>query len=94
MRRYRIENRLVSSAIASQFPAVPTLDHPLATGADMDAARSQVEEWEQRHADRLEAVEQNEKTAQRLILFLAAVFEVQPGEVLAAMTGQETREAA
>ena len=92
-RRYRIENRLVASGIAAQFPAVPTLDHPLAIGADMDAARAQVEEWEKRHAERLEAVAQNERTAQRLVHFLAAVFEVQPAEVLAAMSGQ-TREAA
>lgn len=94
LRRYRVENRLTASGIAAQFPATPSLDHPLAIGADMDAARAQVERWEASHAERLEAVEQNEKTARRLIEFLAAVFEVQPAEILATMTGQKVDAAA
>lgn len=94
VRRYRVENRLVKEGVAAHHPAKPTVDNPLAIGADMDAARKQVEGFEAQHAARLAAVKANEDTARHLIAFLAAVYEVRPDEVLDSILGRDNAKAA
>lgn len=94
VRRYRVENRLIKEGVAAYHPAKPTVDNPLAIGADMAAARKQVEGWESAHAARLDAVKANEDSARHLIAFLAAVYEVRPDEVLDGILGRDHAEAA
>lgn len=91
--RYRLENRLAKDNVAARHPAVATVDNPLVIGPDMDAARAEVETWEKAHAERLERVEANRATARHLIQFLAAVFDVPPGEILDAILGRENADA-
>ena len=89
VKRYRVENRLAESNGASRHPAVATLDNPLVIGADVDAARGEIESWEAAHAARLEAVQTDQATARNLIAFIAAVFDVRPQEVLDGVLGRE-----
>lgn len=89
LRRFRHENRLLKENVASRYPAAATVDDPLVTGPDMNAARAEVETWEKAHAGRLEAVEANKATAQQLIHFLAAVYDLPASQVLDAILGRE-----
>jgi hypothetical protein len=88
--RYRVENRLIAQGIAARHPATPTVDQPLAMGADMDAARKEVEGFEASHRARLEAAQANQKHARSLITYLAGVFNVPASEVLDAALGRDT----
>lgn len=86
--RYREENVLVQMSLPAQHPATATVERPLATGPDMDAARAAAREKLAEHNARLERVEQAQRSATELLVFLAAVFDMTPAAVLDKVMGR------
>lgn len=86
--RYREENVLVQMSLPAQHPATATVERPLATGPDMDAARAAAREKLAEHNARLERVEQAQRSATELLVFLAAVFDMTPAAVLNKVMGR------
>ncbi len=92
--RYRVENWIDRVSLAASHPSEVSMDHILAIGPDMDAARQESRALMAQHAARLEAVKANEATAQNLIVFLATVFAMTPETVLDHVMGRADAQAA
>lgn len=87
--RFVLENWLVDMNVAARHPAVSSVDQPLRIGADMDATRREVEGWMKAHTERLAALKTDERTVRDLLIFLGAVYDVAPAEVLDAALGRD-----
>jgi hypothetical protein len=86
--RFREENVMLQMSLPAQHPAIATVERPLATGPDMEAARAAAREKLAEHNDRLERVEQAQRSATELLVFLAAVFDMTPAAVLDEVMGR------
>ncbi|MBL4641630.1 MAG: hypothetical protein JKX86_07390 [Verrucomicrobiales bacterium] len=92
--RYRLENWKARFTGAGAHPAQPGIDEVLATGVDQAAVQQEAESYLAQHMERLDNIAAMESSARQLTLFLSAVFDLQPAEVIDRAMGRTDAKAA
>lgn len=83
--RFLVLNTLERTAMRSSYALTPTLEHPLASGVDEQAAQRAAESVLQGHAARGEMVEIHKRTLQDFVVVLAHTFGLSPADGFARM---------
>lgn len=92
--RFRLENWKARFIGAGAHPAQPGVDEVLATGPDLAAIQNEAEDYLRQHTARLDNIGAMESAARQLALFLSAVFDLQPAEVIDRAMGRADAKAA